>query len=358
VEARADVSATPRANRRRFLYFLTPVHYFLAATALAQATPAAQPPPTPVMLQEVVVSGVQPGPGLWKVENDAGHVLWVLGTVSPLPKRMEWNSLTVERRIAESGVVLMFPRARIKAGGAMLGGLFLIPKAMAARNNPDGAELQDALPAADYARWQRLKAQYLGRDRGVEKRRPILAADELRDAALDEHGLASSELVQRAIERAANRHDVEIEEPEVELVVEDAKAALREFSGSTLPDLECFRRTLDQVEHDLDTLTGRANAWARGDLDALAALPYTDRVRTCTDALLQTGLARRSGIADLPARLRALWLERAEAALTTHPVSVAVLPMGLIDGPEAWMPALAQKGYRITVPSAVEAPAD
>jgi hypothetical protein len=329
----------------------------LAAALLAGTAPAETPPP-PVTLEEVVVSGVQPGPGLWKVENDAGHVLWVLGTVSPLPKRMQWNSLTVERRIAESGVVLMSPSARITAGGAMLGGLFLIPAAMRARNNPDDARLQDVLPAADYARWQRLKAQYLGRDRGVEKRRPILAADELREAALDEHGLVSSELVERAIERAANRHDIEIEEPQVELVVEDAKAALREFSNSTLPDLECFRRTLDQVEQDLDTLTGRANAWARGDLDALAALPYTDRVRTCTDALLQTGLARRSGIADLPAQLRALWLERAEAALSTHPVSVAVLPMGFIDGPQAWLPALEQKGYRITVPSAVEAPAD
>ena len=35
----------------------------------------------------VVVSGEQPGPGLWRVEKD-GHVMWVLGTQSPLPEHM------------------------------------------------------------------------------------------------------------------------------------------------------------------------------------------------------------------------------------------------------------------------------
>ena len=40
------------------------------------------------LLDAVVVSGVQPGPGLWKVSKD-GRVMWVLATLSPLPKRME-----------------------------------------------------------------------------------------------------------------------------------------------------------------------------------------------------------------------------------------------------------------------------
>jgi uncharacterized protein YbaP (TraB family) len=326
-------------------------HYFLATSAFAQATPAAEPPAEPVVLQEVVVSGVQPGPGLWKVENAAGHTLWVLGTVSPLPKRMQWNSLTVERRIAESGVVILPTMASIKAGGVMFGGVFLIPAAMRARNNPDGATLAEVLPAADYARWQRLKAQYLGRDRAVEKRRPLLAATELRDAALDEHGLVGGNVIGRVVERAAKRHDVPLNRPQVELVVEDAKEALREFADSTLPDLECFRRTLDQVENDLDTLVGRANAWALGDLDGLAALPYTDQARTCQDALLQTGLARRAGFADLPAKMDAAWFAQVEAALAEHPTSFAVLPMGFVTGPRAYLDVLAGKGYRVTAPA-------
>ena len=38
-------------------------------------------------LDTMVVSGVQPGPGLWKVRKGE-HTLWILGTVSPLPRRM------------------------------------------------------------------------------------------------------------------------------------------------------------------------------------------------------------------------------------------------------------------------------
>ncbi|MFY2762625.1 TraB/GumN family protein [Arenimonas sp. MALMAid1274] len=303
------------------------------------------------LLDTVVVSGVQPGPGLWKVSRD-GRVLWVLGTVTPLPKRMEWNSADVERRIAASGVVLLPPRVDVQAKGAALGGVFLIPSLMRARNNPGKEKLQDVLPAADYARWQALKARYLGRDAGVEKRRPILAAMELRDEALDDHDLSTRDIVRRAVDKAARQGDVPIERPTIVLVVEDAKAALKEFAASPVDDLACFRRTLDQVENDLDTLATRANAWAIGEVAMLAALPYTDNAQACTDALLQTWLAQRSGFSDLPERVKAAWLEAAEKALATHSESFAVLPMVRVVGASGWLDVLAQRGYT------VEAPAD
>src|SRR5688572_19540173 len=179
------------------------------------------------VLDAVVVSGVQPGPGLWKVSRD-GRVMWVLGTLSPLPKRMEWNSLPVERHIARAGVVLLPPYVNIKAEGAMLGGIFLIPSLMSARNNPGKEKLQDVLPAADYARWLRLKALYLGRDRGVEKRRPIIAAIELRDAALDRNDLSQRDIVRRAVTAAAKKADVPVLRPHTTFVVQDAKAAVKE----------------------------------------------------------------------------------------------------------------------------------
>lgn len=42
----------------------------------------------------VVVTGVQPGPGMWKVSR-GDHVIRVLGTVSPLPSGMEWEARDV-----------------------------------------------------------------------------------------------------------------------------------------------------------------------------------------------------------------------------------------------------------------------
>lgn len=300
-------------------------------------------------LAAIVVSGVMPGPGLWQVERD-GHVLWVLATVSPLPKRMQWNADEVQRRIAASGIVLLPPGVKLEAGGARLGGLFLLPSLMKARNNPDGGRLQDVLPADDLSRWRRLKAQYMGRDRGVEKRRPILAGVELRDAAFARADLSRDDVVGDVVERAARRAGVPVRRPTVTLVVDDAKATLKQFRGSTLDDLPCFRRTLDQVERDLETLALRANAWALGDLATLDGLPYTDNAQACMDAVLGSGLARDKGLAALPARIADEWVREAEQALADHPHSFALLPLRLVAGPESFLAMLQARGFTVRPP--------
>ncbi len=301
------------------------------------------------VLETMVVSGVQPGPGLWKVSRE-GRVLWVLGTVAPLPKRMEWNSADVEARIAASGVVLMPPSVSVTAKGAALGGIFLVPSLLRARNNPDKELLQQVLPPADYARWQALRARYLPRNDGLEKRRPMLAAMELRDAAFDKHDLSWRDVVVRVVKKSAKQHDVPMETPSVALVVEDAKAAVKEFAASPVDDLDCFRKTLDQVENDLDTLATRANAWAQGEVAMLRELPYSDNSQACTDALLGTGLAKRSGFSDLPARVQEVWLAAAEKALAEHPESFAVLSMARVMGEKGYLVELEKLGYTVEAP--------
>jgi len=330
---------------------IRPLMLFLLAAASGPVVADEADPAAAVTLDTIVVTGAQPGPGLWKVSRD-GRVLWVLGTLAPLPKRMEWSSREVEQRIAASGQVLMAPSVQVTADGSALGGVFLIPSLLKARNNPEKDSLQDVLPPADYARWTRLKATYLGRDRGVEKRRPFLAAMELREAAFDRADLSWRDVVGRAVRRAASRAKVPVERPTVSLVVSDAKAAVKEFGRSEVNDLACFRKTLDQVENDLDTLAMRANAWAVGDLAALDALPYADNAKACTDALLGSGLAQRSGFSELPARVEAAWLEAAEKALATHAESFAVLPMARVVGERGYLRALAARGYTVEAPEA------
>jgi hypothetical protein len=48
------------------------------------------------VVEEVTVVGEAAGPGLWKVRN-GDNTLYILGTLSPLPKKMEWRSREVER---------------------------------------------------------------------------------------------------------------------------------------------------------------------------------------------------------------------------------------------------------------------
>ncbi|MCQ4165712.1 TraB/GumN family protein [Tahibacter harae] len=313
----------------------------------ATAVPSAPAPAA--VLETVVVSGEQPGPGLWKISKGE-HVLWILGTLSPLPKKISWVSREVESVIAGAQQVLLPPQASVKIKGGMVGGLFLLPSLLKARNNPDGKRLADVVPPDLYARWQPLKQKYLGRDQGVEKRRPIFAASELYGEALDKAGLRGGGKVADTVEKLAERHKVELVRPEVALKLDGARDTLRDFAKSELDDIDCLRRTVDRLESDLPAMQLRANAWAVGDIEALRALPYVDQNQACTEAMLQNSAVQEHGMGDLRERVARAWLESAETALARHTVSLAVLPMDQILGADGYVAELQRRGYTVQPP--------
>ena len=173
-----------------------------AADGVAPASVQAQEERV-VDLETLVVSGVQPGPGMWKVSR-GDHTLYVLGTVSPLPRRMEWESAEVESVIARSQAVIGPPT--VSVGTADVGffrGITLVPALLRARNNPGKRPLREVVSPDLYARWEVLKARYIGRDRGVERRRPLLAAQELYEAALRRSGLHTTGVIWPVVTAAA-----------------------------------------------------------------------------------------------------------------------------------------------------------
>jgi hypothetical protein len=206
------------------------------------------------------------------------------------------------------------------------------------------------------ARWDALRARYLGRDRAVEKRRPLFAAEELYAAAIRHAGLDPDNQVRPKVEKIARRHDVPVETAEVKASVTDPKAALKAFAGKPLADLACFELTLDRLEADLQQMAARANAWSIGDLDTMRRLPYTDQGQACLSAVLDTELARSQGLDALPAQVRDAWLAAAEKALATHKTSFALLPMAEILKPDGYLAALGARGYAIEAPSDDAAP--
>src|SRR4029079_17203588 len=102
--------------------------------------------------------GEQPGPGLWKVTNGT-HVLWVLGTLSPAPRDMTWRSKQVEAVIAQSKQVL--ERTTINTNIGFWSRVRLLPAALRARKNPDGANLKQILTPELYSRWTAQKLRYM-----------------------------------------------------------------------------------------------------------------------------------------------------------------------------------------------------
>ncbi len=333
--------------------------FALAAPALP-AAPLQTPPPAstttapPVpgdvpLLAPVVVSGVVPGPGLWKVSKGE-HVLWVLGTLSPLPGNIRWESREVEQVLAQSKQVLLEPKIKLKADVGFFGKLFLLPSAYGARKNPDGKTLEQVMDAPTYARWRVLKQKYLGDDSGIERWRPLFAAQELYKKALKANGLSANGGVPGTVAALAKRDGVPETSVEYRVEIQHPRDALKAFKAAAPSDLECFNRTLDSIEHDLPAMTARANAWATGDLGELRRLPDSHRRDACVTAVTSAGFAHQLGLDDVPAQMEATWLAAARKALADNPTSFALLPMDELLSSGGYLAKLKAQGYTVEAP--------
>ncbi|HEY2344865.1 MAG TPA: TraB/GumN family protein [Xanthomonadaceae bacterium] len=323
-----------------------------ATGARAQDAPATSPPdaPKPRLLDEVVVHGVQPGPGLWKVSK-GDHVLWILGTLSPLPKGITWNSKHVEAVIATAQEVVTPPEAELKSNANFFANLAVLPSLIGLRNNPDGKRLKDVVPADLYARWAPLKAKYIGASGKVEGWRPIFAALELYDDAIDHAGLTRKLVAQKVVESAARHAGAKITRPRVAITVDSPRAAVKEFKSTALDDTDCFRKTLDRIDTDLAAMTARANAWSTGDLDALRKLSYTDQMTICQAAISQGPLTQPHGLDGISAHAHQAWLDAASKALENNKVTFATLPIERLLKPEPYLSRLRAMGYTVEEPA-------
>src|SRR5690606_37116733 len=216
--------------------------------------------------------------------------------------------------------------------------------------NPGGGKLQDVLPPELYARWSRLKTRYLGRDRGIEKKRPVIATFQLYQAALRHHGLRGG-VVRPVVAPVLEARGLKPVSTTLELTVDDPRQALAEFRAEPArqEDLDCVARTLDLIEHGLPQVSRRANAWATGDVAALRAMPEAgNQTLACLTARTGTGTARRRGFTDLDRQVRERWLEAALAALDGHPVSFAMLPIdSLLHDRGGYVSALQARGCQV-----------
>jgi hypothetical protein len=301
--------------------------------------------------EEVLVTGLRPGPGLWKVTRPgdaSGHVLWILGNYSPLPKKMQWRSHELESVLASSQGLIA--PVSVSASFGPLGGITLLPSLIGVRKNPNGARLQEVVPADLYLRWLPLKARYLGNDDDVEEWRPIFAAQALYLAALKQKELVPYEGVWPEVEKLARKAHVEVTKPELEIKVEKARAAIKEFKAAPLSDVECFARTIQRLESDLDLMRDRANAWAVGDVARLRQLAPVERASACIGVVLQSSVVQERGYGDVLERAKATWVAAAEQSFDRNASTVAVLSMDEILKPDGYVARLRDKGYAVEEP--------
>jgi hypothetical protein len=302
-------------------------------------------------IEEVLVTGQQPGPGLWKVSRPSAgddHVLWILGTHGPLPHKMRWRSTELEAVLAESQELIGPVSMRAELGP--LGGVTLLPALIGLRKNPNGQRLQDVVPAELYARWVPLKQRYIGRDNDVEEWRPIFAAQELYEKALRSSGFASFGVIWPNVEKLARKAKVRITEPEVTVTVDKPRAAIKDFKRTPLDDVECFAKTIARLESDLDVMKVRANAWAIGDVAKLRELAPVDNASACIAVVMNAQVMQDRGYTDWPERRAAAWLSAVERAIAKNGSTVTVLSIDQILKPDGYVARLRAAGYRVEDP--------
>ncbi|TBR07166.1 MAG: TraB/GumN family protein [Lysobacter sp.] len=317
------------------------------APAQAQVTSGMPIPASEHVLDTAVVR--MPGPGMWKIRN-GDNVLWVLGTVSPLPAGMAWNASKVRAIVREADAMISAPSVVVGADIGFFGKLALLPSLIGVRANPDGRKLSEVVPAPLYARWSVLKQRHMGRDDSVENWRPIFAAGKLYDEATRRIGLSGRDVVYAEINEAMKARGLKPVNVSARIKIANPKAVVKEFKGARFADIECFEKTLDRVEMDLPVLAARANAWATGDVQALTTLRHPDLGDVCERAMLGGQFAAKYGMDALEAQSRRKWIAEAGASLARHRVTLAILPMNDVLAPDGLVAELANKGYVVEAP--------
>jgi uncharacterized protein YbaP (TraB family) len=297
--------------------------------------------------EEVVVSGEQPGPGLWKVTNGT-HVLWVLGTLSPAPRDMTWRSKQVETVIAQSKQVI--ERTSIDTNIGFWTRIRLAPAAFRARKNPDGAAIKDIVTPELYTRWSAQKLRYMGKDRGIEEWRPMFAGLQLFSKALKKSGLTDDSPVVPEVRKLAKKHKVPLLKLTVKIELDDPKQLIRDFTETPRAlDVACFEASIERLETDMEPMKQRARAWAVGDVDELKRIGFP-RQRTACQQALMSAPALQDEFNDVKNRVINEWVTAAENALAKNDVSLAILPVEEIFDSEGRFAKLQAKGYTVEWP--------
>ena len=113
-----------------------------------------------------------------RTHGPGDHVLWILGTLTPLPKKLIWQSDSVEAVLQQSQeVVPAWPAFGIGANPFTALRVWIEWRSI--QKIPDRMALKEVLPPPLYARFSALKARYAPRDSRLDELRPAFAAERL-----------------------------------------------------------------------------------------------------------------------------------------------------------------------------------
>lgn len=297
----------------------------------------------------VMVTGDQPGPGLWLVRN-GGNEMYILGTLNPLSANMQLASSRIDAVIGSSQEVIRAPYLSVGSDASKFRMLLLLPSLIGIRNNPDRQTLKDVMPSTLYARWLPFKQRFLPDNDKIEKMRPMFAAQELYKAVIKRSAMSNKDPSASVVTAAIEKYHPAVSVVKLDLKVKDPRSVIKQMKSARFDDLACMERTLDRLGVDLEVLRLRANAWATGDIATLKANPVPSQYQTCLNAVSDSAIGQRIGMDNGEARVKAMWLDKAQQALAKNTTTFAILPISDMLDAGGYLDALRAKGYTVLAP--------
>lgn len=284
-------------------------------------------------LEEVLVVGEHPGPGLWKVSKGP-HILLILGTHVPLPEDFVWRSKEVASAIARSNEVL----------GAYSVSLRVDQEA--AFQSRSG-KLKALLPPRMYAQWRVLRDKYIADDNQTDRLLPAAAALMLQARAYERSGLTYSDAVWRKIYQLAGEHGVPVwpQNYDTKLVAGEWRRSRRARQNG----VRYLAETMDRLGADIRGARAGANAWATGDIPALKDLAETDASYARSLAYSWPFLSEKE-VQRLHSEAENKLLTAIERALNRNEATFAALPIHLLLRKDGVIARLRAAGYSIEEP--------
>jgi uncharacterized protein YbaP (TraB family) len=289
------------------------------------------------VLDEIVVTAERAGPGMWHVHRGAANV-WILGSISPLPRDITWRSKQVETVLESTSQVLVQKPLEISIP-RILWMLIADRKFLMVGG---GKRLKDVLPPDLHARFAAQRSN-VGDDADKwERYRPIIAVAFLQQAAFHQVNLSMRLDLGAALRALAKKHGVRVEEIKV-AGVSDMLEALKTMPAAT--EHTCVEASLTTVESGLPRLVERAQAWAVGNVERIENLPELKDVDAC-----RTALDAGKGALDVIGRIRQTWMENIEKNLRSAGTTIAVVNLDMLLERGGLLDQLRAKGYEIDAP--------
>ncbi len=247
--------------------FKTPVRSamtLLAIFGFSTVTAAQAPPSAPLanpnesaVVQELLVIGRRPGPALWRVTRGDSEVV-IVGSLSPLPHMLNWNTIRVEHALQDS-TVLFLPPNKAHVGLFDAAEMFIRQGALKPAH---GADMESTLPPELRARFERVRDSFHGDPKHYAHWKPAVAGlflvgDFHRAAGLSDDKPATT------IAKLAHAANTEVRTIGVlnAKPLFDAAAKMSDAQNQS-----CLAAALDDIEREASHARPAAEAWAAGDL--------------------------------------------------------------------------------------------